>query len=192
MTARKQKTRPSRKAASSRKRNGSKSEARAVDAHSSPFEKLIPAELGEVERQTHEAGDREPRFRDASSGGRYFLNQADRLRNLAGVLVTLMEDFYDQTEDLRGELKEIEPLVMRGLQIRRGRCCFLKRAGLAQFPIKLKAPPCCSLTEQGAWFCFVQTNDCSALKAPNEKLTRIWTIIQTNEKRQSLVPWLLS
>jgi hypothetical protein len=90
MTARKQKTRRNRKTASSI---------------------LTSAERREVERQTYEQVDREPQLPDASSGGAYFLNQADRLHKLAGVLATLMEDFYDQADDLRWDLRKIEPLV---------------------------------------------------------------------------------
>jgi hypothetical protein len=79
--------------------------------------KLTPAERREIERETYEPSLSQ-RLRDVlggdpSSGGKYFMNQMDRLRTLAGALAPLMQDLYAQADDLRWTLKEVEPLLHR-------------------------------------------------------------------------------
>lgn len=70
-------------------------------------------ERRDAERQTLEL--------DALSGGAYFMKRADRLHRLASVLVALAEDFYDQADDLRWDLKMIQPLVEQSRRSRRRR-----------------------------------------------------------------------
>jgi hypothetical protein len=64
-----------------------------------------------VESRAYRQDYPEPRLHDASSGGAYFMNQANRLRSLAGTLATLTQDLYDQADDLRWELKTIESFI---------------------------------------------------------------------------------
>jgi hypothetical protein len=76
---------------------------------------LTPAERREIERATYEPAPEDrvsQRLRDvlgdASSRGKYFMNQIDRLRTLAGALAPLMQDLYEQADDLRWTLKEVD------------------------------------------------------------------------------------
>ncbi len=78
-------------------------------ARQRPYQ-LTRAERG-VERRQNRKEYREPRLRDPSSGGAYFMNQVERLRSLAGALAPLMQDLYDQANDLRWELKTIEDFI---------------------------------------------------------------------------------
>jgi hypothetical protein len=133
MTARKQRTRRNREAASLRSRNGSEPEY-SEELLNGLTKKLTPAERHEINRYGAYAGDdilkkltpaeyREvvlwtyvPETSEPRESG-YFRKQADRLYKLADAL----EAICDQADHLRSELEEIELLVHPGTRRRRSR-----------------------------------------------------------------------